>query len=136
MQPKPEDYRTYFVDTFKDHRAADAYRHRPPYPDEVFDILANLITDEPRAVLDIGAGSGDIARGVVDFVESVSALSLQPYPHGCLALVYRKTLPRAWDAELKRLHAQFLPQGELWQTQHRALSWLETPQSPSSMLVI
>ena len=74
MQPKPEDYRTYFADTFKDHRVVDAYRHRPPYPDEVFDILANLITDEPRAVLDVGAGSGDIARKVVGFVERVDAV--------------------------------------------------------------
>ncbi len=32
MQSKPEDYRTYFAETFKDHRVVDAYRHRPPYP--------------------------------------------------------------------------------------------------------
>jgi len=170
MQPKPEDYRTYFADTFKDQRVVDAYRYRPPYPEEVFDILANLITDEPRAVLDVGAGSGDIARNVVDFVERVDAVDFSqhmiergkqlpngnapqlhwiygkveevqltpPYtlitagssihwlewkqvfplfrsiltPHGYLALVYRKTLPRPWDAEVSRLRAHFLPQAE------------------------
>jgi hypothetical protein len=34
---------------------ADAYRHRPPYPAEVFDILERLIADRPAAVLDGGA---------------------------------------------------------------------------------
>src|SRR6201997_46993 len=41
---------------------ARAYRHRPPYPDEVFDLLEGLITDRPRTVLDIGAGEGALAR--------------------------------------------------------------------------
>lgn len=39
-----------------------AYRHRPPYPAEVFDVLARLIVDEPRHVLDLGAGEGALAR--------------------------------------------------------------------------
>src|SRR5207249_6964900 len=30
------------------------YRHRPPYPQEVFALLASLVLDEPRAVLDVG----------------------------------------------------------------------------------
>lgn len=42
--------------TFQYEAVAEAYQHRPPYPDEVFDRLAALITDEPRTVLDIGAG--------------------------------------------------------------------------------
>src|SRR5260221_3528759 len=74
MQPKPEDFSTYYAETFKDHHVVDAYRYRPPYPDEVFTILAGLITDEPRTVLDVGAGSGDIARRLVDFVERVDAV--------------------------------------------------------------
>ena len=41
---------------------ADAYQHRPPYPDEVFDLLERLIAGRPRAVLDIGAGEGALAR--------------------------------------------------------------------------
>jgi ubiquinone/menaquinone biosynthesis C-methylase UbiE len=170
MQSKPEDARTYFADTFKDHRVVNAYRHRAPYPDEVFDILASLITDEPRAVLDVGAGFGDIARKLVNFVERVDAVDFSqnmiergkqlpngdsphlrwiygkveevhlspPYtlitagssihwmewekafplfrsvltPHGYLALVYRRTLPMPWDADMRKLRAQFLSQGD------------------------
>jgi SAM-dependent methyltransferase len=74
MQPKPENFSTNYAEEFKRQQVVDAYRNRPPYPAEVFDILAHLITDEPRAVLDVGAGSGDIARHLVDFVERVDAV--------------------------------------------------------------
>jgi trans-aconitate methyltransferase len=61
---------------------------RLPYPPEVFDILADLITDEPRAVLDVGAGTGDIARGLVRRGERVDAVDFSP------AMIAKgKTLP-------------------------------------------
>jgi SAM-dependent methyltransferase len=41
---------------------AEAYGFRLPYPPALFDLLESLVVDEPRAVLDIGAGTGDIAR--------------------------------------------------------------------------
>lgn len=53
---------------------AKAYAHRPPYPDEVFDILAGLITDEPRSVLDLGAGEGALARRLVKRADRVDAV--------------------------------------------------------------
>ncbi len=165
MQPEPRDVRTFYADTFKDRRVVDAYRHRPPYPDEVFAILARLLTDEPRTVLDVGAGSGDIARRMVEFARRVDAVDFSermieqgkqlpngdhphlrwiygkveevplapPYalitagssihwmqwerafplfrsaltPHGSLALVYRRTLPMPWDADVRKLRVQF-----------------------------
>lgn len=60
--------------TFKQEAVAEAYQHRPPYPDEVFDRLVALITDEPRRVLDIGAGDGAIARPLAPRVEQVDAI--------------------------------------------------------------
>jgi trans-aconitate methyltransferase len=74
MQPKPEHFGVSYAEAFKDQRVVDAYRYRPPYPNEVFDILSGLITDEPRTVLDVGAGSGDIARQLVDVVKRVDAV--------------------------------------------------------------
>src|ERR1700735_5358770 len=53
---------------------ADAYQHRPPYPDEVFDLLERLITDRPRSVLDIGAGEGALARPLASRVDQVDAV--------------------------------------------------------------
>lgn len=60
--------------TFQYEAVAEAYRHRPPYPDEVFDRLVELIVDEPRRVLDIGAGEGAIARRLAPLVEQVEAI--------------------------------------------------------------
>jgi SAM-dependent methyltransferase len=63
--------------TFQHPGVAAAYRHRPPYPAEVFDVLTGLITGEPRWVLDLGAGEGALARplaaraGQVDRVDAV-----------------------------------------------------------------
>ncbi|MEV0797129.1 class I SAM-dependent methyltransferase [Kribbella sp. NPDC050281] len=64
--------------TFQYEAVAEAYQHRPPYPDEVFDRLEALITDEPRTVLDIGAGEGAIARPLAPRVERVDAIDISP----------------------------------------------------------
>ncbi len=55
---------------------AVAYQHRPPYPDEVFDILSGLITDRPRDVLDLGTGEGALARPLASRVDHVDALDI------------------------------------------------------------
>ncbi|HZX04445.1 class I SAM-dependent methyltransferase [Kribbella sp.] len=65
---------TELAGTFKQPAVAEAYQHRPPYPDEVFDRLLDLITDAPRRVLDIGAGEGAIARPLAPRVEHVDAI--------------------------------------------------------------
>ncbi|MBO0828776.1 MAG: class I SAM-dependent methyltransferase [Streptosporangiales bacterium] len=62
--------------TFKYAGVADAYRHRPPYPDEVFEVLESLVTDEPRAVLDVGAGEGALARPLALRVDRVDAVDV------------------------------------------------------------
>ncbi len=165
MQSQPEQFSTSFAESFKDPDVVNVYRFRPPYPDEVFDILAGLIVDEPRVVLDVGAGSGDVSRRLVERVERVDAVDFSrnmiekgkqlpngnhphlhwiygkveevplasPYalitagssihwmdwlvafprfrsmlsPHGCLALVYRRTLPMPWDVEFRQLRSQY-----------------------------
>jgi SAM-dependent methyltransferase len=53
-----------------------AYRHRPPYPDAVFDVLTGLITDTPRSVLDLGAGEGALARPLAALVDHVDAVDV------------------------------------------------------------
>ncbi len=102
MQPKPENFGAIYAETFKDQRVVDSYRFRPPYPDEVFDKLARLISDEPCHVLDVGAGSGDIARHMLNFAARVDAVDFS------LSMLERgKKLPMPWNAELRRLRAQF-----------------------------
>jgi SAM-dependent methyltransferase len=79
MQPKPEHFGAYYAEAFKDRQVVDAYRLRPPYPDEVFEILADLITDEPRTVLDVGTGTGDIARRLADVARRVDAVDFSQF---------------------------------------------------------
>lgn len=165
MEPKPENFSTYYAEAFKDQHVVEAYRYRPPYPQQVFAILAALVVDEPRTVLDVGSGSGDIARPLVELVERVDAVDFSqnmiergkhlpngnhpqlhwiygkveevplapPYalitagssihwpiwevafprfhrmltPNGTLALIYRRTLPMPWEAEIRKVMAQF-----------------------------
>lgn len=74
MLPKPKHLGTEYASQFKDQSIVEAYRYRPPYPIELFEILASLITDKPRTVLDIGCGTGDIARNLVERVGRVDAV--------------------------------------------------------------
>ncbi|HEY2795180.1 MAG TPA: class I SAM-dependent methyltransferase [Micromonosporaceae bacterium] len=55
---------------------AASYRHRPPYPDQVFDLLVGLMPSGPGAVLDLGAGEGALARPLSERVERVDAVEL------------------------------------------------------------
>jgi SAM-dependent methyltransferase len=76
MLPKPEHLGPDYAAQFQDQSVVAAYRFRPPYPDEVFRILAGLIRDAPRVVLDAGCGDGTIARHLVEQVERIDAIDL------------------------------------------------------------
>ena len=78
MKPKPKQWSPQHAAVFKDRGIVEAYHQRPPYPSEVFDLLEGLTTDEPRAVLDAGCGTGDIARHLVDRVGRVDAVDFSP----------------------------------------------------------
>ncbi len=58
----PRAPRAELAGSFAHDGVARAYRHRPPYPDEVFDLLLGLLDGRHRAVLDLGAGEGALAR--------------------------------------------------------------------------
>ncbi|MGH2534437.1 MAG: class I SAM-dependent methyltransferase [Thermomicrobiales bacterium] len=74
--PKPDHLGPEYGAQFQDPSVVAAYHHRPPYPDAVYDILVGLIAAEPRTVLDVGTGTGAIARGLAGQVARVDALDL------------------------------------------------------------
>jgi SAM-dependent methyltransferase len=73
-RPKPAHLGPAYGAQFADRSVAAAYVHRPPYPTGVFDLLEELLGDEPRVVLDLGCGSGDLARPLAARVERVDAV--------------------------------------------------------------
>lgn len=71
---KPDHLGPEYGAQFSDASVAAAYHLRPPYPDEMFELLASLMVNRPRTVLDVGTGTGDIARGLVPFADRVDAV--------------------------------------------------------------
>lgn len=88
MQPKPKYLGPEYGAQFQDAAIVAAYSMRPPYPAEVFGILTDLLTAEPRNALDLGCGTGDVARRLAPLVARVDAVdtSSRMVAHG-------KTLP-------------------------------------------
>ena len=74
MTAKPNALRPEIAARFQDDGVVEAYAYREPYPPEVFDILAELIVDTPRAVLDIGCGRGEVARPLLSLADRVDAV--------------------------------------------------------------
>ena len=74
MRPKPERYDSHYAAWFKDPDVIAAYPSRPPYAHAAIEFLSELVTDRPRRVLDIGCGTGDIARRLAPLVDHVDAV--------------------------------------------------------------
>ena len=82
-------------DVWTDLDAARAYRYRPEYPPETFRILSELVVG-PRKVLDVGAGTGAIARGMVPYVDRVDAVDISP-----AMIAEGRALPRGNERRLR-----------------------------------
>jgi ubiquinone/menaquinone biosynthesis C-methylase UbiE len=76
MIPRPESLGEQFAARFQDQSVVDRYHLRPTYPSEIFAFLNELIVDEPRTVLDVGCGSGNLARPLAAYVERIDAVDI------------------------------------------------------------
>lgn len=74
MIERPQHFSPQNALAFQDQSVVAAYRYRPPYPDEIFTILLKLINATPRRVLDVGCGTGDLARHLAPLVDQVDAV--------------------------------------------------------------
>ena len=88
MKPKPGHLGLKYAEQFKDTSVVEVYHHRPPYTDEAINKLIALIIDEPRIILDVGCGTGDLARRLVNQVDRVDAVDFSQ-----LMIDKGKTLP-------------------------------------------
>jgi ubiquinone/menaquinone biosynthesis C-methylase UbiE len=77
LLPKPKHLTTRNAARFQEKSVVDFYHLRLPYPPETFDILLSLM-DSLRCVLDVGTGTGEIARNLIASVDRVDAVDLSP----------------------------------------------------------
>ena len=74
MKPKPGHLGLKYAEQFRDTSIADVYHCRPPYADETIARLLGLVVDEPGTILDVGCGTGDLARRLAPEVKRVDAV--------------------------------------------------------------
>ena len=106
MDARPAFWGARHSERFTDPSVIAAYRFRPRYPDTLLALLVGLITDEPRAVLDVGCGPGNLARALLPDVARVDAIDMSP---GMIAL--GQTLPGGDDPRLRWFvgRAEYMP---------------------------
>jgi ubiquinone/menaquinone biosynthesis C-methylase UbiE len=101
MMKRPESHGEKFASRFQHQSVVDRYHLRPTYPPQTFEFLNALIVDEPRAVLDVGCGTGNIARPLAASVDRVDAVDLS------LPMLERaRTLPGGDSPKIRWLHGR------------------------------
>ncbi len=76
MIPRYEFLGATYAARFQDQSVVDRYHLRPTYPPETFALLNALIVDEPRAVLDVGCGTGNLTRPLSAYVKRIDAVDI------------------------------------------------------------
>jgi SAM-dependent methyltransferase len=74
MRPKPTGLGAYYAAQFNDPSVVAAYDTRPRYPDALFALLRRLGAGKGRNVLDLGCGTGEIARRLAPSVAAITAV--------------------------------------------------------------
>lgn len=101
MIRRPESHGVEFAARFQHQSVVDRYHLRPTYPPETFELLSALLVDEPRVVLDVGCGTGNIARPLADYVDRIDAVDWS------LPMIDRaKLLPGGNSPKIRWLHGR------------------------------
>lgn len=144
MNAKPDCFAEKYATAFQESSVADAYKYRPPYPAAAFEILNTLITDTPRRILDVGCGTGALARHLTDIAYEIDAVDFSS------AMIERgKQLPNGGNPRIDwivgRIEDVLLTAPYALITAGESLHWMEwdivLPRfqsllSPNGMLVI
>ena len=97
--PKPACWAPEYAQAFNLESVARAYHFRPPYQEGLFTTLAALMVDQPRTLLDLGCGPGDLARNLVHAAERVDAIDAS------MAMIERgRAMERGSHPNLRWIH--------------------------------
>ncbi len=75
---KPTGLTPEYAAQYQDLSIVQAYRHREPYPEETFKILAEVARAKTPRVADLGCGTGDLTLGLSRFAGHVDAVDFSP----------------------------------------------------------
>jgi ubiquinone/menaquinone biosynthesis C-methylase UbiE len=73
---KPAHLSDETASAFQDRSVVEAYQYRPQYVPETFEVLTKLMPNRSGRVLDVGCGTGFIARQLVHEVTQVDAVDI------------------------------------------------------------
>jgi 2-polyprenyl-3-methyl-5-hydroxy-6-metoxy-1,4-benzoquinol methylase len=144
IQPKPEFWTEKYATAWQHPAVADAYQYRPGYPPETCSTLSQLIADSPRNVLDIGCGTGGLARYLIPFAARIDAVDIslpmiqrgEQLPHGADPKLYWH-VSRAEDFASKEQYALVTAGESLhWMDWDILMPRLESMLSPNGVLAI
>jgi ubiquinone/menaquinone biosynthesis C-methylase UbiE len=74
MEPKPAFLGPQVAAAFQDPSVVQAYLRRPPYPTTLIEKLVELMAGSSHAALDVGTGTGDVARRLAPYTARVDAV--------------------------------------------------------------
>jgi SAM-dependent methyltransferase len=74
LEPKPRHLGADYAAQFQDESVVRAYEHRPPYPAQLDSRLLELLGPGPIQLLDLGCGTGELARRIAPHVAAVTAI--------------------------------------------------------------
>jgi SAM-dependent methyltransferase len=78
MTDKPACFGQQYASAFREASVADAYAYRPSYPPEAFTVLAGLLPSKAQRILDVGCGTGALARNLTFLDIPIDAVDISP----------------------------------------------------------
>jgi SAM-dependent methyltransferase len=73
---QPDFLNEQVASAFQEKSVVKAYQYRPEYPAETFEFLASLVPENSKRILDVGCGTGFVARHLVAFIKRIDAVDI------------------------------------------------------------